>query len=245
MSISTVLTRFTRLALAILAIGLAGTAIAPAASHAAANNGGGPSSSDSEFCKTLFDRLKRYNDLANDASQSKKVREYYKGRAINVLDRARRAGCSWAAIQGQAVTTVSQPGDAAATEAARKTRRATFDRLTTARGKQKRSSKRRAAGAGAGTPVPTTQTTVSELKATSTGNQQQDEYCAGVAKLVEEAESEGDRAVINGDQAGADAWYDLADYFIDQATQNGCRFVFARFAMPNLERAPSAVADRR
>lgn len=243
MSISTVLTRFTRLALALLAIGFAGTAIAPAASHAAPNNGGGPSSSDSELCKTLHDRLKRYNDLANDASQPKNVRAYYKGRAFNVLDRARRAGCSWAAIQGQALTPVSQPGDAAATEAARKTRRATFDRLTTARGKQQRSGKRRAAGAG--TPVPTTQTTVSEIKATTTGNQQQDEYCAGVAKLVADAEAEGDRAVINGDQAGADAWYDLADYFIDQATQNGCRFVFARFAMPNLERAPSAVADRR
>lgn len=244
MSISTVLTRFTRLALALLAIGLAGTAIAPSASHAAANNGGGPSSSDSEFCKTLFDRLKRFNDLANDASQPKAVRQYYKGRAVNVLDRARRAGCGWAAIQGQAVTTVSQPGDAAATEAARKTRRATFDRLTTARGRQQRSGKRRAAGVG--TPVPTTtKTTVSELKATTTGNQQQDEYCAGVAKLVAEAEAEGDRAVLNGDQASADAWYDLADYFIDQATQNGCRFVFALTAQVNLERTPGAVATRR
>lgn len=243
MSVSTVLTRVTRLALAVLVIAITATAISPAVSSAAPNNGGGPSSSDSEFCKTLFDRLKRYNDLANDASQPKNVREYYKGRAFNVLDRARRAGCSWAAIQGQALTTVSQPGDAAATEAARKTRRAAFDRLTTARGRQQRSGKRRAAGVG--TRVPTTQTTVSAIKATSTGNQQQDEYCAGVAKLVADAEAEGDRAVINGDQAGADAWYDLADYFIDQATQNGCRFVFARFATPNLERAPNAVATRR
>lgn len=243
MSATPVLARLSRLALAVLAIGLAGTAIAPAASHAAPNNGGGPSSSDSEFCKTLFDRLKRFNDLANDPTQPKNVREFYKGRAVNVLDRARRAGCSWAALQIQAPTTVS--GDAAATAAAaaRAKKRTVFDRLTTTRTQQKRSSKRRLTGGG--TPVPTSTTTVSALKATTTGNQQQDQYCAGVAKLIDEAQAEGDRALLNGDQASADAWYDLADEFIDRATQNGCRFVFALHAGANLERAPSSVASRR
>ncbi|MGK2936954.1 MAG: hypothetical protein ACSLFR_03990 [Solirubrobacteraceae bacterium] len=242
MSVTPVITRFTRLALAVLAIGLAGTAIAPAASHAAANNGGGPTSSDSEFCKTLFDRLKRFNDLANDASQPKNVREFYKARAVNVLDRARRAGCGWAALQSQAPTTAAVRGDAAATAAARTRKRTAFDRLTTARTQQKRSSKRRLTGGG--TRVPSSTTTVAELKATTTGNQQQDEYCAGVAKLIEDAQAEGDRAMLNNDQASADAWYDLADYFIDQSTQNGCRFVFALVAQTNLERASTPVATR-
>lgn len=235
MSITTTLTRFTsitRIVLAVLAAAIAVTAISPAVSTAAQNNGGGPSSSDSELCNRLYDRLKRYNDMANDPSEPKNVREFYKGRAANTLDRARLAGCRWATMQAaKAETTPTTPADAVATRITSK--RAKYDRLVTARRASTRSAKRRATAGG--TQLSTSQSTVSAIKPTTTGNQQQDDYCAGVAKLVADAETQGNQALLNGDQASADAWYDLADEFVDRATQNGCRFVFGLVAQVKVD----------
>lgn len=242
MSVRTALTRLTRIGLTVLALAIAATAISPALSSAAPNTATGPSSGDSEFCTTLLDRLKRFNDLANDPREPKKVRDFYRARASNVLHRARQAGCGWAALQGQAPPTVSPPGDTVATGITGA--RTRFDRLTTKRAQGTQSAKRRAV-TGGGTRVPPSRAAVAALKATTTGNQQQDDYCAGVAKLIDDAEHQGDLAVLNGDQASADAWYDLAEEFIDRATQNGCRFVFGLVARAHLEQVTTPVAARR
>ncbi len=231
-----------RTTLTVLAVAIAATAISPAVSSAAPNTGAGPAAGESEFCSTLLDRLKRFNDLANDPREPKKVRDFYKARASSVLLRAQQAGCGWAAIQGQAPPTVSQPGDVIAPGLVGA--RTTFDRLSASRGKRTQSSKRRA-GNGGSTRVPSSQSTATALKATTTGNQQHDDYCAGVAKLINEAEAEGDRQLGLGNDAEAQAWWDLAEEFIDRATQNGCRFTLALRAQAQLQQVKMPVAARR
>lgn len=230
-----------RTTLTVLAVAIAATALSPAASNAASNTGAGPAGSNSEFCSTLLDRLQRFHDIANDPREPKSVRDFYKARAASVLVRAQQAGCGWAAIQGQPPT-ASQPGDVIAPGLT--SARATFDRLTATRGKRVRSGKRRA-GTGGGVRVPSAQTTTTELKPTTTGNQQQDEYCAGAAKLIAEAQAEGDRQLSLGNEAEAEAWWDLAEDFVDRATQNGCRFTLALRAQAQLERVKTPAAARR
>ncbi|MBJ7330594.1 MAG: hypothetical protein JHC95_11910 [Solirubrobacteraceae bacterium] len=176
---ATTVTRPVRLMLAVLAIAMAAAAV-PAVSGAAQNTGSGPAG-NSELCNTLRDRMQRYHDISTDPTQPKNVRDFYKYRARNTLDRARAAGCGWAAVQAKQQTT-------------------------------------------GGGRVPQATVSVSAIKATTTGNQQQDEYCAGVAKLIQDAWDQGDRQIGLGNDAEAQAWYDLAEDFIDRATQNGCRF---------------------
>lgn len=231
-----------RTTLTVLAVAIAATAISPAISSAAPNTGAGPAAGDSELCTTLLDRLKRFNDLANDPREPKKVRDFYKARASSVLLRAQQAGCGWAAIQGQVPPTVSQPDVVIAPGVAGA--RLRFEQLTTTRTKRAKSSKRRAGGGGS-THVPSPQSTATALKATTTGNQQHDDYCAGVAKLINEAEAEGDRQLGLGNDAEAQAWWDLAEEFIDRATQNGCRFTLALRAQVQLEQVKVPVATRR
>jgi hypothetical protein len=75
--------------------------------------------------------------------------------------------------------------------------------------------------------VPGGGATIASIRATTTGDKQHDEYCRGVAELIEQAEREGDAAAIH-DPQGAAEWYALADYYLERATRNGCRFTFLR-----------------
>ncbi len=240
--------RITRIALAVLTLVLAVTAVSPAISSAAQNQGGGTGNSD--YCSTLLSRLKRYHDIATDPREPKAVRDFYKARAEVLLITARDAGCSWApaALAGttisadttRALSAAPAPG---ACDAGCRQKRTRFTRLSPARGSRP-VALRRAAAPGGGTSVPQPQSTVSALKAHPTGNTQQDEYCSGVAKLIAEAEAEGDAALLRGDRAEADAWYALADYFLDQSTQNGCRFVFALKASAVVDASQQVVASK-
>lgn len=226
------ITRLTRLALALVALTLAVTAIAPATSGAATNQGGG--TGNSEFCKTLRDRLKRYHDIATNPNEPPAVRDFYRVRADVVLTTARQIGCSWAtaAVVGTSVPqagVVLAPSGApvpGACDASCRRQRARFGQLTPPLRRPVTRTLRRAVGSGATGSTPQPQTTATAVKAHPSGNPQQDDYCSSVAKLITEAQNEADQAVLRGDQASADAWYDLADYFIDEASQRGCRFVF-------------------
>jgi len=79
------------------------------------------------------------------------------------------------------------------------------------------------------------------VKATTTGNQQHDEYCRGVADLINEAEQAGDDAAVSGDVQGSNEWYALADYYIERASRNGCRFTMLR-SRPGGIRPPQTIA---
>jgi hypothetical protein len=81
---------------------------------------------------------------------------------------------------------------------------------------------------GGKTGVPGAGAMIASVKATTTGDKQHDEYCRGVAALIENAEREGDSAAVGGDPEGAAEWYALAEYFLERATRNGCRFTFLR-----------------
>jgi hypothetical protein len=81
---------------------------------------------------------------------------------------------------------------------------------------------------GGKTGVPGAGATIASLKAQPTGDKQHDEYCREVGKLIEQAEREGDAASLSGDEQGAAEWYALAEYFIERATRNGCRFILLR-----------------
>lgn len=228
-------TRPIRLVLTVIAL-LAATALAPAAAGAAPNQGTG--GSDSDYCSVLRDRLQRYHDIAADTRQPARVRDFYRGRAAYVLYVARNAGCSWASP----AAVVS--GATAPQSAATASRLARFERLTLPRRTARAATHRRAA-TGTGRPPVTQPATVAAVKAHPTGNAKDDAYCAAVSRLIDEAHAEGDNAALNGDQASADAWYELADTYIDRATQNGCRFVFAITAGRGAHRTiPSATALR-
>lgn len=94
---------------------------------------------------------------------------------------------------------------------------------------------------GGKTGVPGAGTTLASIKAQPTGNQQHDEYCRGVAELIENAEREGDAAYVSGDHQGAAEWYALAEYFLERATRNGCRFTFLRHRVGGV-RPPLTIA---
>lgn len=95
-------------------------------------------------------------------------------------------------------------------------------------------------GGGKGTP-PAAGAAILAIKANPTGNQQHDEYCRGVADLINEAEREGDAALLSGDDQGAAEWYALAEYFTERATRNGCRFMDLRHR-PGVVRLPETIA---
>lgn len=225
---------------AVLVAATAATALPAAAS--AAPNTGTSSGSDSSYCQTLLERTKRYNDLAHDPRQSQAVRDFYASRAAVTLLHAQQAGCGWATRQAvrapSATTTATATTRAAGTAPARTTRttrrRATFRALN-------RSFRTGATGGTIGR-VPSG---VAYIKAAPSGNPSQDDYCRKVADLIADADKQGDVASINGNQESADAWYELADYMTDVATQNGCRFVLGIKASTLKEyQAPSAVAAR-
>jgi hypothetical protein len=98
-----------------------------------------------------------------------------------------------------------------------------------------------AKGRGDKPPVGGTAATAVFIKANPTGNQQQDEYCRGVAELINNAEKEGDAALLGGDQQGAAEWYALAEYFTERATRNGCRFMDLRTKVGGV-RPPQTIA---
>ena len=205
---------------------VASLAAAPTAALAA-DNGSGPTSDNSEICNKLLDRMKRYHAISKDRSQPKAVRDYYASQAEIALIRAKDHGCSFVAINaghGPGVVGANEVTDLVATPvapAASVKVKAKFDRLQSAR--SARRSARIAGGSTTGT-VPKAGVKLASIKASPTGNQNQDAYCAEAAKLIDEAFSEGDAAFASGDHEGAQAWWDLAYDFIDRATQNGCRF---------------------
>ena len=63
-----------------------------------------------------------------------------------------------------------------------------------------------------------------QVKSKPTGNSQLDGICQRMAGLINHANSQGDLALINGDDEGAQAWYDLADDMIRRGTAAGCSF---------------------
>jgi hypothetical protein len=89
-------------------------------------------------------------------------------------------------------------------------------------------------GGGTGT-APGPGSAIVFIKANPTGNQQQDEYCRGVAELINNAEKEGDAALLSGDEQGAAEWYALAEYFTERATRNGCRFMDLRHRVGGIQ----------
>jgi hypothetical protein len=62
------------------------------------------------------------------------------------------------------------------------------------------------------------------VKSNPTGNSQLDGICKQMADLINYAQSQGDVALVNGDDEGAQAWYDLADEMIRGGTAKGCKF---------------------
>lgn len=218
-----VIRRAIRLTATALALLLAATSLSPAVSGAQPNQGGGTDNAD--YCQTMLERIGRYHKIADDPSQPQAVRDFYRARAAATLLRAQLAGCDYtsAAVRGDVVA----PGTFKGASARRaKAQRRAFGRLRPTT----RSAKRTTSGGGSHTPH--TAAAIAEIKANPSGSPKQDQYCADVAKLIDEAEAEAeaDRALLDGDAASAAAWYDLADYFLDQATQNGCRFVFLKRA---------------
>ena len=93
---------------------------------------------------------------------------------------------------------------------------------------------------GGKTGVPGAGAAIASIKATTTGNQQHDEYCRGVAELIEHAEEEGDNHAVSDPQQAAE-WYALAEYFLERATRNGCRFTFLRHRAGGI-RPPQTIA---
>jgi hypothetical protein len=94
---------------------------------------------------------------------------------------------------------------------------------------------------GGKTSVPGPGAAIASIRATTTGNQQQDEYCRGVAALIDEAMQAGDDAWFSGDKQGAAEWWALAEYYLERATRNGCRFMNLRHR-PGAIRPPQTIA---
>jgi hypothetical protein len=214
---------------ATLALALGGASAMPSPSVAVPNNGGGTSESD--VCNSLLERLKRYHTISKNRNETKAVREFYAAQAQLTLLQGKRNNCQWAAqalVSGQGTVAVDAVDGITATRASKRfTRRAA-----------------RLAGDQTG-PRPETTATLAKIKAQPTGDSQQDEYCRGVADLIDDAYSQGDQAFISGDEEGAQAWYDLAAEFTDRATQNGCRFTLAvRRAHGILQRHAVVIAAR-
>lgn len=202
-------------------IALAIGAGSPAVASAAPNQGGG-TSSDSAYCKGLRDRAQRFNDIAQDTSQPKSVRAFYRNRAMVVLDAARRAGCGWAtfqAAQSGPTERAERTGTGPATRTARTTK--TRQSFTTV---EKRRKARRLVGKGTVKPSGGAGVVYAKVSAAQTNDPKLNSYCNAVADLINDAEAQGDHAAGNGDSSGAQEWWDLSEHMIDVSTGNGCRF---------------------
>lgn len=211
----------TRTAAAVIAIAIG--ASVPAVAPAAPNQGGG-TTGDSAYCKGLRDRAQRFNDIAQDARQPKRVRDFYYNRARVVIEVARHAGCAWATVQAVQGSPQSGSTSTRTTVAgpARRTARTTRTRQSFTAIEQRHRAKRtvsrdlvKRVGKGS---------TTFRVSATTTGDPKQDSYCSGVAELVTDAELQGDTALGNGQDESAAEWYGLSEYMIDVASRNGCRF---------------------
>jgi hypothetical protein len=227
-------------------VALAAATASPAVAGAQPNTGSG--GSDSSYCQTLRERIQRYNDLAHDMSLPQSVRAFYATRAQITLIHAREANCGWAAIQAGGGTageaTPAGPATRAAGTAPSNTARTTRRRAAfrTLNRRLRVRASRTTTGMPSGGNVPSG---VAFIKANPTGNPSQDDYCRKAADLIADAERQGDQATADNHPQDADAWYELADYMIDVATQNGCRFVFGIKASGLSEyRAASVVATR-
>ena len=64
--------------------------------------------------------------------------------------------------------------------------------------------------------------------ATVTGKPKLDDYCKGVADLINDAVAQGEAHAYAGRNDEARAWQALADELEKRATENGCTFVWAR-----------------
>jgi hypothetical protein len=205
-------------------------ATVPSVALAQPNSGGGPSGGDSDYCQTLKDRAQRYNDIAGDTRQPVRVRAFYKGQARVAIIKAREAGCAWASPP--AIVAADRTGVQPASTRATSRSRSSFSRLNR-RYRAFHQRMRRQGGssstsfriaAGPTTTTPADAPRVVFVKATTTGNTKQDDYCSKAADMITDALDSGDDASHSGDQAGYEAWYDLADHMIDVSTANGCRF---------------------
>ena len=61
-----------------------------------------------------------------------------------------------------------------------------------------------------------------EIKSNPTGDAKLDAICQQFVDLINRAYREGDLALVNGDDEGAEAWYDVAHDGIRKATASGC-----------------------
>ena len=95
---------------------------------------------------------------------------------------------------------------------------------------------------GGKTGLPTGGATIASIKAHPTGDQQHDEYCRGVAALIDEAVEQGDAAWASGDTQGAAEWWALAEYYLERATRNGCRFTFLRHRVGRVQQPQETLA---
>jgi hypothetical protein len=68
-----------------------------------------------------------------------------------------------------------------------------------------------------------------QIKSNPTGNSKLDAICQRIADLINYANSQGDLAMINDDDEGAQAWYDLADDMIRRGTNAGCKLAAGTF----------------
>jgi hypothetical protein len=204
---------------ATLALAFAGAASMPSQSVAQPNTSAGTGESD--LCKSLLDRLKRYHAIYTNKNETQAVRDYYKAQAQLTLAQGRIHKCQWASpaalVSGVNTVAVDVAGGVATAR--------TSKQLAGANAVRKTRRAARLAGGQTG-PRPQATTTMAAIKAQPTGNAQQDEYCRAVADLIQDAYNQGDQAFIAGDDEGAQAWYDLAGEMTDRATQNGCRFTF-------------------
>jgi hypothetical protein len=80
----------------------------------------------------------------------------------------------------------------------------------------------------------------SAITAKTTGIKKQDDYCRGVAKLVNEANHEADNA--SGSEEAE--WRDLANEFQAGAERNGCSFAIKHRFTAQVAKTPSATATK-
>lgn len=83
---------------------------------------------------------------------------------------------------------------------------------------------------------PLTSDADAAVKSGPTGNAELDSICQQMANLINQAYTEGDLALINGDDEGAEAWYELARDMLRRSRDAGCKMYSAKLA---------GVADRK
>ncbi len=62
------------------------------------------------------------------------------------------------------------------------------------------------------------------IKAKPTGDPKLDDYCQQAAALIDRAITQGNLALVNGDDDGASEWYHLAAEMITRSQAQGCQF---------------------